>query len=116
MFTSIAKGKSIGGLNASNTLTIQNASNTPATPPKSDSNTLSVGNWRIKRTRLAPSEVLIVGDRPAREIRAGKELGMHTVRLRHGEFKSQVPTGPEEEPDYVIGNISQVSKLPFAWG
>src|SRR5215831_18033754 len=69
-----------------------------------------------KRARLTPSEVLIVGDRPAREIRAGKELGMHTVRLRHGEFKSQTPVGPEEEPDHVIGNISEVRKLPFTWG
>jgi FMN phosphatase YigB (HAD superfamily) len=69
-----------------------------------------------KRTRLKPGEILVVGDRPMREIRAGKELGMHTVRLRHGEFKSQVPTGPEEEPDYVIENISDVRKLSFVWG
>jgi FMN phosphatase YigB (HAD superfamily) len=69
-----------------------------------------------KRTRLKPGEMLIVGDRPAREIRAGKELGMHTVRLRRGEFKSQMPVGPEEEPDYVITNISEVRKLPFTWG
>ena len=69
-----------------------------------------------KRTRLKPGEMLIVGDRPAREIRAGKELGMHTVRLRHGEFKSQMPVGPEEEPDYVIADISEVRKLPYIWG
>jgi FMN phosphatase YigB (HAD superfamily) len=69
-----------------------------------------------KRTRLRSDEILIVGDRPAREIRAGKELGMHTVRLRHGEFKSQMSVGPEEEPDYVIGNISEVRKLPYSWG
>jgi len=69
-----------------------------------------------KRTRLAPSEILIVGDRPAREIRAGRELGMHTVRLHHGEFKSQKPIGAEEKPDHVIENISEVRKLPFTWG
>ncbi|HEY4678690.1 MAG TPA: HAD family hydrolase [Candidatus Angelobacter sp.] len=69
-----------------------------------------------KRTRLTPAEILVVGDRPAREIRAGKELGMHTVRLRHGEFKSQRPIGPEEEPDYVVREISKVRKLPFTWG
>ena len=69
-----------------------------------------------KRTKLTPGEILVVGDRAAREIRAGKELGMHTVRLLHGEFKSQKPVGPEEEPDYVIGNISEVRKLPFVWG
>jgi FMN phosphatase YigB (HAD superfamily) len=69
-----------------------------------------------KRTGLTPSEILVVGDRPMREIRTGRELGMHTVRLRHGEFKSQMPAGSEEEPDHVIGNISEVRKLPFCWG
>jgi FMN phosphatase YigB (HAD superfamily) len=68
-----------------------------------------------KRTRLIPAEILIVGDRPAREIRAGRELGMHTVRLRHGEFKAQNPIGPEEEPDYVVEKIADVRKLPFVW-
>ena len=69
-----------------------------------------------KRTGVPPSEILVVGDRPAREIRAGRELGMPTVRLRQGEFKSQMPAGPEEEPDYNIGNISEVRNLPFIWG
>lgn len=69
-----------------------------------------------KRTKLTPGEMLIVGDRPAREIRAGRELGMHTVRLRHGEFKAQMPAGPEEMPDHEIRNISEVRKLPFIWG
>jgi FMN phosphatase YigB (HAD superfamily) len=69
-----------------------------------------------KRTRLTPAEILVVGDRPAREIRAGRELGMHTVRLRHGEFKSQRPVGQEEEPDYVVKTIAEVRKLPFRWG
>jgi FMN phosphatase YigB (HAD superfamily) len=69
-----------------------------------------------KRTGLAPEEILVIGDRPAREIRAGRELGMHTARLLHGEFKSQRPTGPEEDSDYVIQRISQVKKLPFLWG
>jgi FMN phosphatase YigB (HAD superfamily) len=69
-----------------------------------------------KKTGLAPVEILVVGDRPAREIRAGRELGMHTVRVRYGEFKSQLPLRPEEEPDYVIRNISDLRKLPFFWG
>lgn len=69
-----------------------------------------------QRTGLPSSEILVVGDRPAREIRAGRELGMPTVRLRQGEFKSQMPAGPEEEPDYVVKSISEIRKLPFAWG
>lgn len=69
-----------------------------------------------KETGLKASEMLIVGDRPMREIRAGKALGMYTVRLRHGEFKNQLPSSPEEEPDYVIKEISEVKNLPFSWG
>ena len=69
-----------------------------------------------QRTGLPPGEILVVGDRPAREIRAGRELGMPTVRLRQGEFKSQMPAGPEEEPDYVVKSISEIRKLPFTWG
>jgi FMN phosphatase YigB (HAD superfamily) len=69
-----------------------------------------------QKTGLDAGEILIVGDRPMREIRAGKALGMHTVRLRHGEFKNQEPVSAEEEPDYVIKNIAEVKKLPFAWG
>jgi FMN phosphatase YigB (HAD superfamily) len=69
-----------------------------------------------RRTGLAPADILVVGDRPAREIRAGRELGMHTVRIRHGEFKSQMPLGPEENPDYEVKNNSEIRKLPFNWG
>ena len=65
---------------------------------------------------LRPEQILIVGDRPAREIRAGNELGMHTVRVHRGEFKSQLPASREEKPDYVIANISEVKSLPFTWG
>jgi len=61
-------------------------------------------------------QVLIVGDRAMSEIRAGNDLGMHTVRLRRGEFASQHPQGREEEADYEVNTISEVRKLPFTWG
>jgi FMN phosphatase YigB (HAD superfamily) len=66
-------------------------------------------------TRLPADQMLVVGDRPMSEIRAGNELGMHTVRIHRGEFVSQVPSGPEEKPDYVVKNIAEVRKLPFLW-
>jgi FMN phosphatase YigB (HAD superfamily) len=69
-----------------------------------------------QKLRLPADQVLVVGDRPAREIRAGKDLGMRTVRLHHGEFKSQKPAGPEEEPNFVVEDISEIRKLPFRWG
>jgi FMN phosphatase YigB (HAD superfamily) len=64
---------------------------------------------------VPPAEILVVGDRPMSEIRAGKELGMRTVRIRRGEFVSQEPQSPGEEADHVVGNISEVARLPLRW-
>lgn len=69
-----------------------------------------------EKTGLDSSEILVVGDRPMREIHAGKALGMHTVRLRHGEFKGQEPLGADEEADYEVEGIADVQKLSFVWG
>lgn len=66
-------------------------------------------------TRIDASEILVVGDRPMSEIRAGNELGMHTVRIHRGEFAIQEPQGLEEHADHVVKNISEVRKLPFRW-
>ncbi len=65
---------------------------------------------------LPAEQMLVVGDRAMSEIRAGNELGMHTVRIRRGEFAAQEPQAPEEEPDYVVNNISEVRRLAFVWG
>ena len=63
-----------------------------------------------------PARVLVVGDRPASEIRAGKGLGMHTVRLRHGEFAVQEPQSEAERADFEIKKLTALRKLPFQFG
>jgi FMN phosphatase YigB (HAD superfamily) len=65
---------------------------------------------------LPADQVLIVGDRAMSEIRAGNELGMHTVRIRRGEFVAQEPQKKTEIADYEVKNILEVKKLPFTWG
>ncbi|MGH9603415.1 MAG: HAD family hydrolase [Terriglobales bacterium] len=62
------------------------------------------------------SRVLVVGDRPSSEIRAGKRLGMHAVRVRHGEFIRQEPQGKEEEADFEIRRVTDVLRLPYSFG
>jgi FMN phosphatase YigB (HAD superfamily) len=69
-----------------------------------------------KKTGLPAGQILVVGDRPSSEIRAGKTLGLHTVRVRRGEFAAQTPGGAEETSDHIVRNISEVKKLPFMWG
>lgn len=63
-----------------------------------------------------PARILVVGDRPSSEIKAGKALGFHTVRLHGGEFAALKPAGPEEEADRTIRSIGDVLKLPFRFG
>ena len=62
------------------------------------------------------SRVLVVGDRASSEIKAGKALGMHTVRLHGGEFARLKAQGPEEQADFEISKIEAVLKLPFEFG
>jgi FMN phosphatase YigB (HAD superfamily) len=70
----------------------------------------------LRNAESDPRRVLVVGDRPSSEIRAGKALGMHTVRLRGGEFARLRPQGPEEQADFEINKIDAVLKLPFKFG
>ena len=69
-----------------------------------------------KQLGLLPKQILVVGDRPAREIRAGNDLGMYTIRIHRGEFKAQLPIGSQEEPDYVVRTLAEIRKLPFLFG
>jgi FMN phosphatase YigB (HAD superfamily) len=70
----------------------------------------------LRRAEHDPGRVLVVGDRPSSEIRAGKSLGMHTVRLRGGEFARLQAEGPDEQADFEISKIDAVLMLPFEFG
>lgn len=70
----------------------------------------------LRNAESDPQRVLVVGDRPSNEIRAGKALGMHTVRVRGGEFARLLPRGPEEQADFEISKVDAVLKLPFKFG
>ncbi len=70
----------------------------------------------LRNAERDPKRVLVVGDRPSSEIRAGKALGMHTARLRGGEFVRLKAQGPEEQADFEISKIDAVLQLPFAFG
>ncbi|HYL92062.1 MAG TPA: HAD family hydrolase [Alphaproteobacteria bacterium] len=69
-----------------------------------------------QRVGIPVEQMLVVGDRPLSEIRAGNDLGMHTVRVHRGEFAAQRPSGSQERPDFVVHNIAEVRRLPFQWG
>jgi FMN phosphatase YigB (HAD superfamily) len=57
---------------------------------------------------LQAEEVLIVGDRLDREIRAGRRLGCWTCRMEHGEGGWASPRDALEQPHYTVGVIEGV--------
>jgi FMN phosphatase YigB (HAD superfamily) len=69
----------------------------------------------LEEVAIPSGQILVVGDRPMSEIRAGKELGMRTARILRGEFASQRPRSHEEEADYVVKSVSEIAKLPLRW-
>ena len=70
----------------------------------------------LRNAESDAGRVLVVGDRPSGEIKAGKALGMHTVRLRGGEFARLKAQGPEEQAEFEVSKIDAVLKLPFEFG
>lgn len=60
---------------------------------------------------LQPEELLVVGDRITSEIAQGKKLGMRTCRLVAGPEKDLAPSKPEEKPDYVIHELTDVLEV-----
>ena len=63
-----------------------------------------------------PRKILVVGDRPSSEIKAGKSLGFHTARLQHGEFATLEAVDAEEQADRTVHSIGEVLKLPYRFG
>lgn len=60
--------------------------------------------------RIAPGEVVFVGDRPLDDISGARAFGMRTVLMPH----SRVPAHPVE-PDATVSRLSQVLDLVDAW-
>lgn len=65
----------------------------------------------LDRYGLREQEVMVVGDRPQAEIRAGNELGAATAQVMHGKFSAVPPRDRLEVADYTIRRISQVPTI-----
>ena len=64
----------------------------------------------LKKLRLKPSEVVVVGDRLDEDIAAGRRLGMTTIRIKFGFWKER-GTDDYEEADYVVDNLKELKAL-----
>lgn len=56
----------------------------------------------IQAKKLAPDELLSIGNRLSSEIRDGKRAGADTCYFAHGEHLGEIPQLPEDQPDYTV--------------
>ncbi|MFQ6064168.1 MAG: HAD family hydrolase [Candidatus Bathyarchaeia archaeon] len=65
-------------------------------------------NLALKRLRLAPEQVIMVGDNPRTDIQAAKDLGIFSIRLMRGPNR----TKPDlVDPDFKIRNLSTLRSI-----
>lgn len=60
----------------------------------------------FKKLRLKPHECLMVGDRPERDIKGAKKLGMLTCFAKYGNPKAKSPSA-----DYEINDINELLEI-----
>ena len=65
----------------------------------------------LTKYNLDAGEVLVVGDRPAAEIRAANELGMLTARMMQGRFRLAEPRDQFEVAHYRLSHVFQVPTI-----
>jgi len=67
----------------------------------------------LTRHGWRPERVVVAGDRPASDIRAGNALGCRTVLVRApgGEFAEHTPSGPAETPWRTIASLAELPAL-----
>ncbi|MFQ5817681.1 MAG: HAD family hydrolase [Terriglobia bacterium] len=70
----------------------------------------------ILRWEADPARILVVGDRPNREIQAANELGMISVRRRGGEFAGYEPKTRKEKARFTIRRLPEIFRLGLRFG
>lgn len=62
----------------------------------------------LKHFHLHPHEVVSVGNRLDGELKVSKKLGMITVQMLQGKYKTQKPMDQWERPDYRLRSIARL--------
>lgn len=66
-------------------------------------------NSALKRLKVSPEQAIMVGDRPERDIKIAKKLGLKTIYCRYGDIKP-LRKG-KSNADYEINDINGLLKI-----
>ena len=62
----------------------------------------------MEKSGCLPEHAVMVGDRLDNDIAPAKSLGWKTIRVQQGYFRSQIPMGAEQEPDFEVERLRDV--------
>lgn len=65
---------------------------------------------RVKK-KYASEQIIVVGDRIDAEIQFGNELGMKTVRLRYGKYRTMEPQHALQEAHHTITEFTHLEEV-----
>ena len=65
----------------------------------------------MKDNDLNPEEVLVVGNRIDSDIAPAKNIGAHTLLIKHGEHAHIEPKDESEMPDIECKNVCEINKI-----
>lgn len=71
----------------------------------------AIFTYALRAANCRPEEAMMVGDRIDNDIIPAKRLGMRTVRVLRGLFRSQRPRDEQEIPDAVIISLAELPAL-----
>lgn len=65
----------------------------------------------LERARCLPEQAVMVGDRLDCDIAPAKALGMKTIWIKQGFWRYASPCRPEETPDHIISDLTELYDL-----
>ena len=65
----------------------------------------------LDRANCKPKEAVMVGDRIDNDIVPANKIGMKTVWIKQGFGSYAEPKTVEEQPDYIVNNLAEITEL-----
>lgn len=65
----------------------------------------------LARADCKPEEAIMVGDRLDNDIIPANKIGMTTVWIKQGFGSYAEPKTVEEQPDYIVNNLAEITEL-----
>lgn len=65
----------------------------------------------LEKAGCAPSEAVMIGDRPDNDIYPAKKLGLKTIRIRQGTAYEQMPKNEDYQADATVHSLAEIGEV-----